>query len=156
MESFIGVATVVVATLGVGLSASCLVAFLSSFAQMMASCVGVATPIVGALVVGSYVSCVCHPEGHVSLSIIDKIIPKPKIFTQTRTQDSFRVCDLSPCNLLSERNKFCFGAVPLLCLVLELHKTSSSELGLGVVAFVSMISSSKQTTLVLALFFCPA
>jgi hypothetical protein len=101
----------VVATLGVGLSASCLVTFLGSSPQEMASCVGVATPIVRALVVGSYVSCLCHLEGHVSLNVVEKIIHKPQIFTETRIQDSFRVCDLSSYNLLSETNKFCLGAV---------------------------------------------
>jgi hypothetical protein len=50
MESVVGVATIDVATLGVGFSASRLVAFLGSSAQNMASCVGVSTPIVGALV----------------------------------------------------------------------------------------------------------
>jgi hypothetical protein len=89
-----------------------------------------------------------------------KIIPKPKIFTESRTQDSFRVCDFSSCNLLSDKNKFCLDAVLLLCLVLELHKTSSSGLEprtvFGVVAFVSIISSSKQMTLVLTPFFCRA
>jgi hypothetical protein len=56
---------------------------------------------------------VCHPEGQVLLNIIEKIIPKPKIFTETRTQDSSRVCDLSSCNLLSESNKICLGAALL-------------------------------------------
>jgi hypothetical protein len=101
---------------------------------------------------------VCHPEGHVSLNIIEKIIPKPKFFTEIRTRDSFRVCDRSSCNLFSDSNKFCLGAVLLVCLVLELRKTSSARLEprtvFGVVAFVSVIFSSKQTTLVLAPFFC--
>jgi hypothetical protein len=65
----------------------------------------------------------CHPKGHVSFNIISK----RKIFTETQTEDSFRVCDLSSCNL-SETNKFCLGAFLLLCLVLEQHKTSSSGL----------------------------
>jgi hypothetical protein len=55
--NLVGVATVGVTTLGVDLSASCLVAFLGSSAQKMAFYDGVATPIVEALVVGSYVSC---------------------------------------------------------------------------------------------------
>jgi hypothetical protein len=100
---------------------------------------------------------VCHPEGHASLNIIEKIIPKPKIFTETWTQYIFRVCDLSSCNLLSETKKFGIGAVLLLYLVLDLHKTSLSGLeprtDFGDVAFVSIISSSKQTALVLAPFF---
>jgi hypothetical protein len=145
LESFVGVATVGVATLSAGLSASCLVVFLGSSAQKMASCVGVATLIVGAVVVMSYV---CHPEGHVSLNIIEKIIPKPKIFTETRTQDSFWVCTLSSCNLLSETNKFCLDVVLLLCLVLELHKTSSSGLEprrvFGVVALEIILKYQRE------------
>jgi hypothetical protein len=90
----------------------------------MASVVGVTTPIVGALLLGSYVSCCMSSRRYVSLIITEKIIPKPKIFTETRAQDSFRVCALSLCNFLSEANKFCLGAFLLLCLVLELHKTS--------------------------------
>jgi hypothetical protein len=73
----------------------------------------------------------------------------------TRTQDSFRACYLSSCNLLAETNKFCLGAV-LSCLVSELQKPSSSGLEsrtvFGVVAFVPVISSPKRTTLVLAPF----
>jgi hypothetical protein len=149
-----------VATLGIGFSASCLVAFLGSSAQKMASCVGVATPIVGACVLCCMCHVVCHPGGHISLNIIKKTIPKPQILTKTETRDNFRVCDLSFWNILSETNKFYIGVFFLLCLVLELHKTSSSELEprtvFGVVAFVSIISSSKQTSLVLAPFFCRA
>jgi hypothetical protein len=49
----------------------------------------------------SVVSCVIPRV--TSLNIIENvIISKPKIFTETRTQDSFRVCDLSSCNLLAE------------------------------------------------------
>jgi hypothetical protein len=85
---------------------------------------------------------VYHPEGHVSLNIIERIIPKPKLFTETRTQDSFRVCDLSSCNILSETNKICPGGFHLLCSVLELHEISSGlepRTHFGVVAFVSTI-----------------
>jgi hypothetical protein len=68
-----------------------------------------------------------------SLSILinechEEIIPKPNIFTGTRTQDSFRVCDLSSCILLTDMNKFYLGAILLSCLVSKPHKTSSSEL----------------------------
>jgi hypothetical protein len=49
MESFVGIATIGVVTLGVGLSASCLVAFLGSSAQKIAFFVGIVTPIVEAL-----------------------------------------------------------------------------------------------------------
>jgi hypothetical protein len=153
MEYFVGVGTVGVATLGV---VSCGIPRLIT--QNMASCVGIAMPIVGAVVVVSYVSC--RVEGYVSLNIMVRITPKPKIFTDARTQDSFQVCFLSSCNHLSEWNKFWLGAVLLLCLVLELHKSSSLGLerrtDFDVVAFVTVISSSKQTTLVLAPFFCRA
>jgi hypothetical protein len=46
---------------------------------------------------------------YVLLNITEKIIPKPNIFTETRTQDSFLVCDVSSCNLLAEK-KFLFFA----------------------------------------------
>jgi hypothetical protein len=66
---------------------------------------------------------------YVSLNIAEKsiIIPKPSIFTKTRTQGSFRVYDLSSCNL-AETNKFCLGAVLLSRLVTDLQKPSSSGL----------------------------
>jgi hypothetical protein len=90
------VVTTGVATLGVGLAASCLVAFLGSST--------VATPIVAAVV------CVqvsrTSSRGARVVEYHTKIIPKPKIFTETRTQDSFRVCDFSSCNILAE-TKFC-------------------------------------------------
>jgi hypothetical protein len=141
--------------LGVGLSASCIMAFLGSSAQKMASCVGVPTPIVWALVVGSYVSCGMSSRESRTVEYYRKIVPQPFVFTETRTLYSFRVYDLSSCNLLSETTKFCLGAVLLSCLVLELHKTSSGlepRTDFGVVAFFSIIFSSKQTILFLASF----
>jgi hypothetical protein len=67
---------------------------------------------------------VCHPEVHVSLNIKEIIItPKPKVSTETRTQDSFRVCALSAGNLLAEKNKFCLGAVLLSCLSFRATET---------------------------------
>jgi hypothetical protein len=63
-----------------------------------------------------FVCVMCLPEGHVSLNIIEKIIPKSKIFTETRTQESFRVFDRSSCDLLSETNKFCRLVAVLLVL----------------------------------------
>jgi hypothetical protein len=50
------------------------------------------------------------------------IMPKPNIFTKTRTQGSFRVCDLTSCNLLADRNNSVLCAVLLSCLVSELRK----------------------------------
>jgi hypothetical protein len=55
---------------------------------------------------------------YVSVDTIEKIIiPKPNIFAETRSQDSFQVCDCSSCYLLAETNKFCPGADILSCLV---------------------------------------
>jgi hypothetical protein len=47
---------------------------------------------------------------YVSLNIIEKIIPKPNIFTETQTQGSLRVCNLCSCNLLAETNKILKGS----------------------------------------------
>jgi hypothetical protein len=60
---------------------------------------------------------------------MQKIIPKP-IFTETRTQDSFRVCDLSFCNLLAETNNFVLGASLPSCLISELQERPSPGLEL--------------------------
>jgi hypothetical protein len=65
------------------------------------SCVGVATPIVAALVLGLQVSCMSSRWSGI-VEYHRKNIPTPVIFAATRTQDSFRVCDLSFCNLLAE------------------------------------------------------
>jgi hypothetical protein len=67
---------------------------------------------------------------YVSLKITEKnivviIIVKPNIFTKTRTQDCFRVCDLNFCNLLTKTNNFVLCAVLLLYLVFELQKSTS-------------------------------
>jgi hypothetical protein len=97
---------------------------------------------------------VCHPGGHISLNIIERITPKSKIFTETRAEDSFRVCDLSSCNLLSETNNFILYAV-LSCLGFKLLEPSPSELEPRIffvfVILVSVIFSPKQTIL----FFAP-
>jgi hypothetical protein len=91
-----------------------------------------------------------------TVNIIEKniiIIPKPNIFTETRTQDTFLVYDLNSCNLLqnpssprlelrtdfrgcglcscnlpADTNNFGIDAVLLPCLVSELHKPSSPGL----------------------------
>jgi hypothetical protein len=68
--------------------------------------------------------------GYVSLNIIDKIILTPNIFTETRTQDSFWICNLSSCNSLFETNNFGLGAVLLSCLVSELQEPPSPVLKL--------------------------
>jgi hypothetical protein len=65
---------------------------------------------------------------YVSSNITDKVIPKPNIFTETGTQGSFRVCDLSPCNLLVKTNNFGLCTVLLSCLISELQKPSSPGL----------------------------
>jgi hypothetical protein len=73
------------------------------------------------------------------------IIPKPSIFTKTRNQDGFQVCDLGPWNLLTKTNNFVLCAILLLCSVSQLQKTSSLRFKLigqffGTVAFISVIS----------------
>jgi hypothetical protein len=93
-----------------------------------------------------------------SLKIVGRIIiHKPNIFTGTRTQGSFRVCNLCYCNLPSEANNFVLGSVLLSCLVTKLQKSSSPVLkpktyfrGYG---FYPVISQLKQVTLILAPFF---
>jgi hypothetical protein len=86
-------------------------------------------------------------------------IPKPNILTGTRTKNSFRVCDLSAWNRLSETNKFCLGAIlSFLFPSYRKHPRQDSNTGqfFGDVAFVPVISSPKQTTLDLVPFFCGA
>jgi hypothetical protein len=67
-------------------------------------------------------------EYHRKIIIIIIIISKPNIFTETRTQDSLCVFDLSSCNLLAETNNFVLRAVLLSCLVSELQKPPSPGL----------------------------
>jgi hypothetical protein len=50
------------------------------------------------------------------------ITPKLSIFTGTRKQDRFWVCDLCSCNLIADTNSFCLGAILLSCLVSKLQK----------------------------------
>jgi hypothetical protein len=60
------------------------------------------------------------------------------------------------CNRLLETKNYGFGAVLLSCLVSELHKPPSGlepKSFFGVVGFIAVISSPKQTTLVSASFF---
>jgi hypothetical protein len=69
-----------------------------------------------------------------------KIIPKSNIFTETRTQDSFRVRGLGFCNLLGETNNFVLCAVLLSCLVYKLQKPSSPRLAPRTVfGFVTLV-----------------
>jgi hypothetical protein len=86
---------------------------------------------------------------YVQLNIIEIIITEPKIFTKTRIQGNFRVCDLSPCNYLAETNIFCLGTILLPCIFFELHKPFSSALEprsvfSSAMAFVPVIASSKH------------
>jgi hypothetical protein len=77
---------------------------------------------------------------YVSLNIIEiiiiiiTIISKSNIFTETRNQYSFQICDLSSCNLLAETNNFVLCPVLLSCLVSELQKLSSPRLELRTVS----------------------
>jgi hypothetical protein len=69
---------------------------------------------------------ICLIIRYVSLNIIkNAAIRKTNIFTETRAQNSFRVCNLSSCDLFAEINNFVIYAVLLSCLVSELQKTSS-------------------------------
>lgn len=65
---------------------------------------------------------------------------------------------LYSCNLLTETNKFDFSYDLLSCLVSELQKNIYQNLNQGQSFLglwtLSAVSSSKQTSLVLALFFC--
>lgn len=94
------------------------------------------------------------------LNIIERIITKHRLFTDTPIQDGLWVCDLRSCNILSGTNKFCLGAILILSLVLELNKISSTGLKpssvLGEVAVVHVISFSGHAALVNLPFFCCA
>jgi hypothetical protein len=85
------------------------------------------------------------------------VMRKLNIFTGTRTRDSFRVCNLCSCNLPAETNNFVLGSLLLSCLITELQKPSSPGLDprtdFRVYGLCPVISSLKQTTLVLAPFF---
>jgi hypothetical protein len=67
---------------------------------------------------------------YVKLNIRKIIIPT---FTETRTQDSFGVCDLSSSNLLAETNNFGTDAILISCLVSELQEPPSPGLELWTV-----------------------
>jgi hypothetical protein len=121
----------------------------------MESFVGVATIGVATLGVGMSASCLVALIGYSTQKMASSVgVATPIV--GTLVVGSYVLCS---CNLLPETNKFCLDVL-LLCLVLELHKTSSSGLEpstvFGLVAFVSIISSSKQTTSVLEPFFCRA
>jgi hypothetical protein len=67
----------------------------------------------------------------VSLNVTEQIIiniHKLNIFTEIRTQDNFRVCDLRFCNLLAKTNNVALCAILLSYLVSELQKPHSPEL----------------------------
>jgi hypothetical protein len=82
------------------------------------------------------------------------------IFTGSRTQASFYfIFDLSSCNLLAEANSFGLCVILLSSVVSELQKPFSPGLESRTifwVAFVHVISSQKQTTSALVLFFYQA
>lgn len=107
----VGVAEVFLSTCGTGLSTSSLVIFLVLSARKVASCVTVATRVVGPLV-----------DSLVSLNITEKNYLQPKIFINSPSLESFRVCDIRTCNFLSETNKFCLGAFLALFLISTLQK----------------------------------
>jgi hypothetical protein len=65
---------------------------------------------------------------YLSLNITGKSIIPKLVSTGTRTQDSFRVRNLSSCDLRTETNNFALGSVLLSCLVAEIQKPSSQGL----------------------------
>jgi hypothetical protein len=67
---------------------------------------------------------------YVSVNIIGKIITKPNIFTGTRSQDSFWICDLSSYILLADTNITGLDAILLSCTVSELQEPPSPGLEL--------------------------
>lgn len=116
MESIFSFATLGVDTLGVDLSASCLGEFMRKYG----------------------IFCRCRGSWHrMSSRVSDifeyyrKIITKPKIFTDTQTQDSFLVCDPSSCNLLFEANNLGIGAFFCHALFLTHCRLPQPESNLG-------------------------
>lgn len=111
---------------------------------------GYITPHWRKLITGLFV-----PYTSLNITDITTIITK-RIITETQTQDSLRVCDLNSCNLLAETS----GIVPCDFLVRawftsyrnHLNRESNPQL-FSVVTTVPLISS-KQTSSVLAAFFC--
>jgi hypothetical protein len=99
-DIFDDVTNIDVATLVVGLSASCLAASSSSSVQKAVSCILCRRH-------NAYPRAwVCLTEGHLSLNIIEKIIHRPKFFTQIRTQDIFGFITLIPVIFFPKRSNF--------------------------------------------------
>jgi hypothetical protein len=167
MASWVGFTTTGLATFGVEPSASCAFTKLAYATWgilyrrlcLRRGCHHVLMPRNPSMGLSSWVRLchVSHPVGYVSLKIAEKILLTQIFSPRLKPRTTFQVYDLSSCNILSDTNKFLLHAVLPLCLVLELRKTSSSGLEprtfSDAVAFVSVISSSKQTILVLEPFY---
>jgi hypothetical protein len=97
--------------------------------------------------------------GLVILCVSLKIIPEPNFFSETGTQNIFIVCNLVPA-IFSPKRTVLFFAPFLYFLDSELLKIFPSGLetrrDFEVLVFVSEISSPRQITLFLELFFCRA
>jgi hypothetical protein len=115
----------------------------------------------GSLQVGDLSSCNLLTETNnfvlcaILLScLVSKLQKPPSLGLKPST--GFQGCGLCSCNLLAETNNFGLGAVLLSCLVSKLQKPSSLGKEPRTVfqglAFDSVISSSKKTTLVLVPF----
>jgi hypothetical protein len=86
-------------------------------------------------------------------------IPKRNLSNDTRTQDCFRVCDPSSCNLLAETNNFVLCAALISCLISQLQKPSSPELEPRTIFQGCGCSCNflvETNDLALATFFCLA
>jgi hypothetical protein len=156
MESSVGVATIGVVTLGIGLSASCLVAFLGSSEQELV----LLCQRRNAYRRGSRRGFVCvmsYVIQRVSLNIIGKIIPNPKSLPRLEPRTVFGFVTLVPVISSPKRTKFAlapFFSWALFWSYIKLPcQDSNPGKFFGVLVFVSVTSSSKQTTLVQAPFF---
>lgn len=104
MESFVGVAMILVAPLNLVYPAACLMAPRGSASSDLELLFGVSKAGVAVLSVASVTSCrmasrdspwvckchVCHPEILVTLTIAEKFIkPKQKLYTEILNQDCF-------------------------------------------------------------------
>jgi hypothetical protein len=117
--------------------------FMSAMSCGNLGLIGVATPIVS-----SYVSHGMSSQGPCIVEYYRETIPKPQIFTYTRSQDTFRACNLCSCNFLSETNKLYLDAGLLSRFVSELQKTPSQGIELripsGVLTLLHSLSGLKD------------
>jgi hypothetical protein len=85
---------------------------------------------------------------HYRKKIINIIIPKSNIFTETLTQDNIRICGLSSCNFFAQANNSIvlgFRATEIIFI-----GTRTQDSLFAVVTFVSVISSPLWSSVVLS------